>query len=209
MSDYVAGDDLPHGWVMIGKRQWFTSWIGVSSLFAVILFTSGFNLAINVGPSLGVPRYVAVLGMVGILVLVFVVTTLILNRRWPQPAVNLDTSELRSGKRIVSLASFDGAVLTALPLRKRNRVVVLKILAGKTARADFVLRDRKGRAPSSETAQVLAEALRRTSIAMPVSKDDPTGRFARYNFPTNITRDEAVGLAKNPPTRDQVLPISS
>ena len=200
--------DSDGGWVVIGTRGWLTPWIGVSSTLLMLVSVTSVNILGTLSRALEITIQGA-LGIIAIvLAVLFVMTTLILNRRWPQAAVNLATSELRSGKRVVPLTHFDSAVLTVLPVRKQ-RIIVLKILAGKQARADFVLRDRKGRALDEKTNLVLAEALRRTSIAMPVSKADPTGRFGRYNFPGHLTRDEAVALAANPPTRDDALPISS
>ena len=37
-----------------------------------------------------------------------------------------------------------------------------------------------------------------SGIRMPTSKYDPSGRFAHYNFPENLTRDEAIALVNDP-----------
>jgi hypothetical protein len=42
---------------------------------------------------------------------------------------------------------------------------------------------------------------------MPISKDDPTGRFARFNFPTSVTKDEALDLVLHPPAFGEPIPI--
>jgi hypothetical protein len=55
-------------------------------------------------------------------------------------------------------------------------------------------------------AQVL-DMLRQANIEMPVSPDDPKGRFARFNFPTNITKDEALEVMAHPPQPTDPLPI--
>jgi hypothetical protein len=49
--------------------------------------------------------------------------------------------------------------------------------------------------------------LRQSAIEMPASPDDPKGRFARFNFPTNITKDEALELVAHPPATADRLPI--
>jgi len=90
---------------------------------------------------------------------------------------------------------------------RETRVVLLRIAAGKRARTEFVLRDKRGETLDERTRNALAEAIRRTAIAMPVSKDDPTGRFARYNFPVNITLEDAVAVVLAPPAKGDALPI--
>lgn len=37
-----------------------------------------------------------------------------------------------------------------------------------------------------------------SSVAMPSSSDDPTGRFARVNFSQHLTREQAIELASHP-----------
>jgi hypothetical protein len=204
----AAAPALPHGWVPIGERRWRSAWIGGTWLFAVVFIANGLNLSIILGRIFDVSPFAMAGALLLILVAILALVTFVHNRRWPQPAVNLDTSELRAGTKVVPLAHIDSASLGVTPL-KRTRVVILRITAGKEARAEFVLRDRKDRTPGTTTTRVLAEALRRTTIIMPVSKDDPTGRFAHYNFPGHITREEAVALALSPPTMNEPLPTPS
>ena len=204
----AAAPALPHGWVLIGERRWHSAWIVGTGLFAGIFIANGLNVSIILGRMFDVSPFAMAGALLLILVAILALVTFVRNRRWPQPAVNLDTSELRAGTKVVPLAHIDSASLEVTPLKK-TRVVILRITAGKEARAEFVLRDRKDRTPGSTTTRVLAEALRRTTIIMPVSKDDPTGRFAHYNFPGHITREEAVALALAPPTMNDPLPTPS
>lgn len=204
----AAAPAFPHGWVHIGERQWHSAWIGGTWLFAALFVANGLNLSVILGRMFDLSPF-AMAGVLSlILVAILALVTFVQNRRWPQPAVNLDTSELRAGTKIVPLARIDSASLGVTPLKK-TRVVILRVTAGREARAEFVLRDRKDRTPDTATTRVLAEALRRTTIVMPASKDDPTGRFARYNFPGHITREEAVALALTPPTMNEPLPTPS
>lgn len=197
---------LPHGWVPIGERQWSIVWVGASSLVGTLIIYQTLFFITQVGRLLELPLPVVAIVAVGVVTTVLVVMTLVHRWRWPQPAVNLDTSELRSGTKVVPLAAITTASLAVVSVRK-TRVLVLRVTADKEARAEFVLRNRNNHTPDAETLGVLSEALRRTSIAMPVSKDDPDGRFARYNFPGFLTREQAVALVLDPPESDEPLPI--
>lgn len=204
----AAAPAFPHGWVLIGERQWHSAWIGGTWLFAALFIVNGLNFSIFVGRMFDVSPFAMAGVLLLILVAILALVTFVRNRRWPQPAVNLDTSELRAGRKVVPLAHIDSASLGVTPLKK-TRVVILRITAGREARAEFVLRDQKDRTLGATPSRVLAEALRRTTIIMPVSKDDPTGRFAHYNFPGHITREEAVALVLAPPAMNEPLPIPS
>ena len=205
-SNDGAIQDLPRGWVPIGKRRWNSAWAVTSGVVAAFFFWSSINFSILLGQILQVSPLL--IGAIGLIVAVPVVAlaTVIRNRRWPQPGVNLDTSELRAGARVVPLRAVDSATLVVFPTRE-TRVVLLRIAAGKRARTEFVLRDKRGETLDERTRNALAEAIRRTAIAMPVSKDDPTGRFARYNFPVNITLEDAVAVVLAPPAKGDALPI--
>ena len=204
----AATHAYPHGWVPIGERPWHSAWIGGTWLFAALFIANGLNLSVILGRMFDISPFAVAGVLLLILVAILALVTFVRNRRWPQPAVNLDTSELRAGTKVVPLAHIDTASLAVTPLKK-TRVVILRISAGREARAEFVLRDRKDRTPDTSTTRVLAEALRRTTIVMPSSKDDPTGRFAHYNFPGHITREEAVAVTLAPPTKNEPLPIPS
>jgi hypothetical protein len=89
----------------------------------------------------------------------------------------------------------------------RSDVLVLRLTA-KEARVEIILRDRRGPRLDGTSTWVLAEALRRTSVAMPTSAADPTGRFGRYNFPGHVGRDDAIELVERPPVPGAPLPAS-
>lgn len=90
---------------------------------------------------------------------------------------------------------------------KKSRTLTLRFGAEKGPRATVSLLTRKGARLSSDASDDLAEALRRSSIEMPVSKDDPSGRFARYNFPGRLTKADAVEVVLNPPSLHDPLPV--
>jgi hypothetical protein len=55
--------------------------------------------------------------------------------------------------------------------------------------------------------ELLLDFLPQTSIAMPESPYDPKGKFAKYNFPSHITKAEAITLMEDPPGPGDPLPI--
>jgi len=133
--------------------------------------------------------------------------TLIRNVRYPQPWVNLDTDEFRAGShRTLRLDHIDRALIPADPAVQAE-VLTLRLTA-KEARVEIILRDRKGPRLDEPSTRVLTEALRRSSIAMPTSPHDPTGKFARYNFPGHIDLDDTLTLVARPPAPGMPLPAS-
>jgi len=198
--------DLPQGWVRVGERRWWSSLAGVGTLTFVFLGVYG-------GAQLGrlfediVPWPTNLLFGVLTAGAVLVVSTLIRNVRYPQPWVNLDTNELRAGdSRTIALSDIDRALIPSDPA-VRSEVLTLRLVA-KQARVEIILRDRKGPRLDPGSTRALAEAVRRTSIAMPTSPDDPGGTFARYNFPGHIDLDAAVALVQQPPPPGKPLPAA-
>ena len=196
---------FPAGWVRIGERDWLSGWAGYGAVFFVVTLVwfgsqaGGFFVDVVPFPSnllLGVALVVAL----------FVAVTAVRNAIYPQPFVNLDTDELRAGRRTLALAHVDRALVPLDPAL-RSDVLVLRLTA-KEARAEIILRDRRGPRLDDTSTEVLAEALRRTSITMPTSSNDPTGRFGRYNFPGHVGLDDAVALVEQPPPPGAPLPAS-
>jgi hypothetical protein len=69
------------------------------------------------------------------------------------------------------------------------------------------LRDGDRIVARAEARELLAQVLAASSIQIPTDRYDPKGKFARYNFPENVTRDQAVQLVLAPPAPDDPLPI--
>lgn len=123
--------------------------------------------------------------------------------------VDFTTGEFRLGSRTRPLSELVTATVTASPLTKRgSRFVALSVGARRGPKAAFVLRARDGSPIATATAELLAETVRRSAIAMPENPDDPTGRFARYNYPGHATREEALALILSPPEPEDPLPLS-
>jgi hypothetical protein len=153
---------------------------------------------------------VALFGWVGVVVgfvVIGLVARFLVELR--QLDVNLTTNEFRLGSRTRPLSELVTAILTATPATKRgSRLVSLAVGPQRGPRSAFVLRARDGTPIPKETAELLAETVRRSAIAMPENPDDPTGRFARYNYPGHVTREEALALILSPPEPQDPLPLS-
>jgi hypothetical protein len=54
--------------------------------------------------------------------------------------------------------------------------------------------------------QIVLEIVNQSEIRMPTSSYDPTGSHARWNFPTNLTKAQAIGVVTNPPRPGDPLP---
>ena len=202
-----APAELPHGWVRVGERRWWSTWVGATTAFAFFAAIQAVQFVFRIA-EISFRWDLALLVAVGVTVGIFALITLIRNARAPQPWVDLDSGQLRAGtRRPVPLSRVDRAVLTTAPVGNGGRVLVLRLTA-KEARVDFILRDRKDATLDPTSTAVLAEALRRTSVAMPTSIHDPTGRFARYNFPGHVDRDDAVALVEHPPAAGDPLPAA-
>ena len=202
-----APAELPHGWVRIGRRRWWSTWVGVTSFAIVFAALQGTSIFARFVES-SAPTLVSLSFGALVTAALFGLVTVIRNARYPQPWVDLDADLLRAGRRrSIPLASVDRAVLSTTIAGTGVRVLILRVVA-QEARVEFILRDRKDATLDPTSTAVLAEALRRTSIAMPTSIHDPSGRFARYNFPGHVGRDDAVALVEHPPATGDPLPAA-
>lgn len=61
-----------------------------------------------------------------------------------------------------------------------------------------MLRDRRGEILDEATRRLIAEIVRLSSVAYPVSPYDPGGRFAEYNFPDHLDKARAIELLQSP-----------
>ncbi|WP_165069332.1 hypothetical protein [Marisediminicola senii] len=225
------GADAPHGWFTFEEHLWHRVWVGLGRLVAGLYLLQGLLFAAYFMRAVGVPLITGIGVIVGLIIAVPVLTMFVVNARWPMLEVNLDTSELRANDTVIPLARVNRAVVKAQPSRTQFTYQLrLSAVAGSgagsgragsgragsgragsgaagTVRAQVTLRDRHGVGLDRDAAHILAEALRRTTIELPVAPEDPKGRFARANFPTHITRDQAVSLTVDPPSTYQDLPI--
>jgi hypothetical protein len=135
---------------------------------------------------------------------VIILVTLWRSKVW----VNLDTSQLRVGRKITELADIDSAVL-AVGSNRRVPSLSLQLRVGGHVRAVIPLRHRSDVLLTDRSQRkLLAELVNRTRIELPHDPHDPGNKFARYNFPGHIDRDTAVDLILRTPEAYEPLPRS-
>lgn len=120
--------------------------------------------------------------------------------------VSFSQASVRRGRRRVSFDRIEAARLLPDPNLSLSMGVHLQLEAPKLGFRvpihdgyDFTLKKR--------AREMLLELLPHTSIEMPTSHYDPKGKFAKYNFPSHITKDEAIALMQKPPKPGDPLPI--
>jgi len=187
-------------WLRLGRIDWYTVWSTAPLALLVVVAVQFAQASFTLGRQGGF-AVVAVVYALGALAPV-----VIAQLRSPQPWVNLARGELRMGRRVLRFEQIERAVLTVMVTR-RTRVLVLHFGAEKGGMARAVLRDRSGNPIEAHDAALLVAVLDRSNVRMPEAKEDPSGRFARYNFPGHVTKDEAIALVRNPPDKDDPLPI--
>ena len=128
--------------------------------------------------------------------------------RYPQAWVNFDRNELRAGRRVVPLADIVWARLEMFDRKRAHtRMLTLRFGAEGGPRASVRLRGRTAQTLPTAVTDIVAEIIRRSSIAVPQTPNDPTGRFARYNYPGSLGRADALEVVLNPQTIDDPAPV--
>lgn len=125
-------------------------------------------------------------------------------RSGPWAEASLSRGEIRIGKRSLPFGEITRAKIDESEIEAD--VVVIRF--GKPGTLEFAatVRDDDDLAPEGSR-ELLARVFERSHIDIPRDKFDPKGRFARSGSPYNITREEAVAIALDPPHADDELPI--
>lgn len=184
---------------------WWRALVVVSPVLGIIVSTDIFLVARVLGT--GFPVLVQVLIGLAIAAVVFAMIAIGFRLRTPTTWIDAAGGRIRVGRRSADFAEIvECRLLVSVSRRRRTLSVQLRTSSG--LRAGAVLRDNRDHPlPAADTA-ALDAAIRGSNIAMPVSRDDPKGRFARYNFPENVTKDEALLLVNEPPGFADALPTS-
>jgi hypothetical protein len=190
-------------WVELGRTRWWMPLIGYSPIM-LLLPVYTLNLSGIFWPDLPLGWSIAVMlamagGSFGIIV---AISRLINPRAFVKPAASM----VRAGRKQAGYSEITSAQLFP-GVSKGHPSLLLLLRAENKLRTPILLRDRKQRVLEPKIAALVLDLVRQSNIAMPVSPDDPRGRFARFNFPNNITKDEAVELVAHPPESVDKLPI--
>ncbi|MDJ0350306.1 hypothetical protein [Cryobacterium sp. PH29-G1] len=200
-------NDIATGWVRVDRAGWWDTFAATPAnglLLAIVPLQVGSFVARGLEISL----WWGLLISLGVMLPVTLVLYFVQRLRYLQPWVNFDTGQLRAGRRTVPLADIVWARLDLFDQRRRrNRMLTLRFGADGGPRASVRLRGRTGRTPAASVTDVLAHIVRRSSITVPQTPDDPSARFARYNFPGFLSRDDALDVVLNPPTIDDPAPV--
>ncbi|WP_104081718.1 hypothetical protein [Cryobacterium sp. Y11] len=198
---------LPSGWLRLDRAGWWGAF-AVTPMNGIVLGIVPINLGSTFSHMLNVSPWWGFLIALGSAIPVLLVLYLVQRLRYPQAWVNFDTGEMRAGRRVVPLADITWARLDLFD-RKRShtRMLTLRFGAEGGPRASVRLRGRTGQTPSAAVTGVLAQIVRRSSIAVPQTPNDPSGRFARFNFPGALGRDDALEVVLTPPTIDDPPPV--
>ncbi|MET0589710.1 MAG: hypothetical protein ABWZ77_00910 [Naasia sp.] len=200
----------PTGWVRLSDRRW-SHWLREPSTVASIMVTSVvYFLVVSAVDSLPIleplPSWgrLLVTAIPGLALSAGVL--LLLHRLSPQPLIDYERDRVRIGRRTVEMRELDRATLFAIDDKRGTKRTATLVIEGGKAKFGVVLHE-GSKSLEPEFRQRLSELLRRSSVAVPVSKDDPTGRFARYNFPGSLSKEEAIAVALDPPGPGDPLPI--
>jgi len=200
---------LPRGWTRLDRTGWWSSFVTVPG-YSVLVVLLPVNIGSTVARAMDVSQWWAPLIALGAVPPLFLALYL-LHRMWyPQPWVNFDTGQLRAGRRVAPLSAITWARLDVVDRRRaHNRMLTLRFGTDAGLRASVRLRSWNARTPSNAVTHVVAELVRRSSIALPHSPTDPAGRFTRYNFPGSLSREDALDVVISPPTIDQPSPVET
>ncbi|WP_105034074.1 hypothetical protein [Cryobacterium aureum] len=209
MSELTAPNPatVPSGWLRLDRAGWWGTF-AVTPLNGIMLGIVPINAGTTTARSLDISIWWGFLMALGAVVPVFLLLYLVQRLRYPQPWVNFDTSELRAGHRVVPLADIIWARLDMFDRqRAHTRMLTLRFGAEGGPRASVRLRGRTAQTLPAAVTDVVAEIIRRSSIAVPQTPNDPSGRFARYNYPGALGRADALEVVLNPPTIDDPAPV--
>ena len=207
MAEEPEAAELPHGWMRLVPYDWKTPLIEVSSAgLLVALFTSG-QFARTLSVFFDLPYWVGLILTLSVFVIAMGLVLLIAYIRFRQPDVNFDTDQIRSGGRVGDIADITQAHVILMQ-NKRTLTLSMRFGVPKGPQVLVAVRRKWGELDKA-SGQRVAEVLRRSNVAMPISKDDPTGRFARFNFPTNVSKEDAIQTVLHPPKRGDAMPVPS
>ena len=198
-----ASDD--DQWVTLGGGSRLRSLIIVSPLIVILPLESG--LIFSVILSRDGPLPWSILIMIGVAAAIVVFTMVIVRFVYPPASLNAGSATIRAGWHRSAYSEVTTAQLLASASKtRRNLNLLLKSDEG--LRAVILIRDSKQRTLSPEAAALVCDLIRQANIALPRSETDPKGKFTRYNFPDNITREDALDLIEHPPAFHDPLPTA-
>jgi hypothetical protein len=193
---------LPSDWTTVGFVPFWRR-LRLRFTFPSRMPLLGTLLAVNLLFQLAHIFFRESLGTGGILLLLGVILAalfgalVVATLRWRAPDVDSDASHLRVGRDVFAVEEISRAVF----LNARGHWY-LKLTAPRHRAAVFCVRSPRHPELDERERELVAEVLRRSSVAVPERRPDPydpKGRFARLDHPTHLSRDEAVDWVRHTP----------
>ncbi|PPF85136.1 hypothetical protein C5B96_06755 [Subtercola sp. Z020] len=191
-------------WVTLSGVSWFTPLLIASPLILFLLLSNGVRLAAIFLHGVPHPWSIVLLVVIGALIACLIVA--IVRLIYPPVQLNAGRGLIRAGQRTAAYSEVSTAqLLVTATSARRGLTLLLRTRTG--VRAIILIRDGKQRTLAPKAADLVRDLIERSGIELPVSPDDPKGKFARYNFPDHVTRADALALVEHPPALDEPLPI--
>jgi hypothetical protein len=122
------------------------------------------------------------------------------------PRVDLENRLLVLGRKTVAFDRIDTAQLE-VSTGFAAREISLRFGVRNGPQVLVQLRVGEELAQDPRQRRIVLDILSQSEIRMPTSSYDPTGSHARWNFPTNLTKEQAIEVVTNPPGQGDPLPI--
>lgn len=187
-----------------GPKSWLPVFV-VTPLLLMVLMVDGINLSLLFVRD-GLPLIWSIAIMAGTAAFMFALPLWVARLAYPFAQINPSTSTIRARRHRAHYSDITSAQLL-VSTSKKHRAINLLLRSDTGLRAVVLIRDARRRTLDRELAELVLDVIRQSRIAIPVSVHDPEGRFARYNFPTNVTREDALELIESPPDLEDALPI--
>jgi hypothetical protein len=122
------------------------------------------------------------------------------------PLADLGRKKIVVGRRSIDFDEVDTAMLEVAPDLDGRRIELRFGRSGGLQVTVLLSVGDRIRINAKQRGIVLA-ILNASRVAMPSSQYDPTGSFARWNFPSNLTKAQAIEVVTNPPGPGDPLPV--
>lgn len=120
-------------------------------------------------------------------------------------AVDLERQVIRIRGRVHPFSDIDMAELDPLTNNEKDALSI-RFGVRRGRKASVLIREGRRPALDGDRRDLLLAVIAGSSIVRPSSPHDPTGRFARFNFPGTLDREAAARVVEAPPQVDEPAP---
>ena len=144
------------------------------------------------------PPWAQIVLVVGVAASILSVAALVVARVRRALYVNFSERLIRIRRTVVRFEEINVAAIEGAGAGNAGNAYVLRFGVDKGVSARVPLQ-RGPKGMSDESRQRLLTVLRASNIGMPSDSYDPHGKFARYNFPENVTKEQVLDIVENHP----------